>query len=158
MLLLDWLQCQWTTTDSLLQSLEKHSLVRIRTCVCTYVCECNRESWREDLPIDGNKLTSCRKLANVPWEDSSGERVATMREGVREKFPAGEEEQEMLLPEMRIRLSKTTKTLFEIYYSWRSFVINAQFWGRTTNVNRKRSRKGQKAHSVLFRKSCVAFH
>lgn len=49
-------------------------------CSCAYVCTCVRArsgnpGERTYLPTylsTGNKLTSCRKLANVPWEDSAG--------------------------------------------------------------------------------------
>lgn len=80
--LLDWLQCQWTTTDSLLGSLvsREHSLVRIRvrTYVRLHVCASVIGNPGERTYLStGNKLTSCRKLANVPWEDSPRERVVT---------------------------------------------------------------------------------
>lgn len=167
---LDRLQCQWTTTDSLLGSLESIrscARVRVRMCVCASVRERNRESERKrererSYLSTGNKLTSCRKLANVPWEDSPGERVATLREGGR-RFRRAEEQETLLRAVSRNASSigqNRKNFLFEIYYSCgaeRAFVINARLRGRITNAkdDRKRSGKGQK-NTPLFRKSRVA--
>lgn len=138
--LLDWLQCQWTTTDSLLGSLESircSPRARVRAYVRVHVCaSVIRNPGERTYLSTGNKLTSCRKLANVPWEDSSGERVAECGR----PFPAGGRNKKRSFarrPEMRIRLGKTAKT----FYS-RFIIHGAGFCDKCAVTGKNNERQG----------------
>lgn len=118
------LQCQWTTTDSLLGSLESiRSCARVRMYVRVHVCASVIGNPGERTYLStGNKLTSCRKLANVPWEDSSGygRRCGGAGECGR-RFRRAEEQETLLDAVFRNANSigqNHKNFLFEIYYSW----------------------------------------
>lgn len=122
--------------DSLLGPLES-----IRSCVCVKrACVRTRigNSGERTNLSTGNKLTSCRKLANVPWEDSSRER-ATVLGGGGETLPASEENKKLSFtqyPKMRIRLSKIAGE--KIFYS-REFIIHDEgFCGKCARGYKER--------------------
>lgn len=86
----NWPRCQWTTTDSLVRSLES-----VRSPVYTYAYVIVRVGARSRIRggpnlSTGNKLTSCRKLANrsVGRKARSRRRRRRRREKGQRLFPA----------------------------------------------------------------------
>jgi len=85
----------------------------VRVTVCASVI---RNPGERTYLSTGNKLTSCRKFANVPWEDSGNGRRGRRGGGEGEGDVSGGRKNKKRsfarCPEMRIRLGKTTKTFY----------------------------------------------
>lgn len=67
------------------------AFARVHTCTCVRTCVRARSGIRErgDFYLStGNKLTSCRKFASVPWEGSS--RKWRLEEGTKARRASGE--------------------------------------------------------------------
>lgn len=112
------------------------------TCACTCVRSVIGNPGERTYLSTGNKLTSCRKLANVPWEDTPGGGGGNggTGGGVWETVSGGRRNKKCSFarrPEMRIRLGKTAKT----FYS-RFIIHGAGFCDKCAVTGKNNERQG----------------